>query len=205
MVGCHGRVPIAPYTVIASRKNIQKSCLELLADVTLFSTLITQKLVFAIWVYVGTIFLKVKMSNCCFKQSVRLPHTHTHHIGWNLDLMDNFFAPLLPTAFSKERMRCGNHQSQKLELATGQVGQAHWRIGEATLLHNQHSFHHWWIICVPRCCGASRIGPCLHEGVRWFGMLGESHQIDRTRSLKHEGIGRSIGIIKGHKTYFAWP
>ena len=40
---------MAPYTAMASRKNIQKSCLELLADVTLFSTLMTQKLFFAIW------------------------------------------------------------------------------------------------------------------------------------------------------------
>ena len=31
------------------QKNIQKSCLELLADVTVFSTLMTQKLFFAIW------------------------------------------------------------------------------------------------------------------------------------------------------------
>ena len=45
----HCRVPMAPYTAMASRKSIQKSCLELLADVTLFSTLMTQKLVFAIW------------------------------------------------------------------------------------------------------------------------------------------------------------
>ena len=40
---------MTPYTAIASRKNIQKNCLEILADITLFSTLITQKLVFAIW------------------------------------------------------------------------------------------------------------------------------------------------------------
>ena len=45
----HCRVPMAPYTAMASRKSIQKSCLELLADVTLFSTLMTQKLFFAIW------------------------------------------------------------------------------------------------------------------------------------------------------------
>ena len=45
----HCRVPVAPYTAMASRKSIQKSCLELLADVTRFSTLMTQKLVFAIW------------------------------------------------------------------------------------------------------------------------------------------------------------
>ena len=44
-----GCVPWAPCTAMASRKNIQKNCLELLADVTLFSTLITQRLVLAIW------------------------------------------------------------------------------------------------------------------------------------------------------------
>ena len=47
---CHCRVPMAPYTAMASRKSIQKSCLELLADVTLFSTLMPhKKLVFAMW------------------------------------------------------------------------------------------------------------------------------------------------------------
>jgi len=51
-----GRVPC---TSMASRKNIQKNCLELLADVTLFSTLITQKLVLLSGVYAGIIF-------CCF-------------------------------------------------------------------------------------------------------------------------------------------
>ena len=49
IAGCHCRVPMPLYTAMASRKGIQKNCLELLADVTLFSTLITQKLVFAIW------------------------------------------------------------------------------------------------------------------------------------------------------------
>jgi len=42
-------VPWAPYTAMASRKSIQKNCFEVLADVTLFSTLIRQKLFFAIW------------------------------------------------------------------------------------------------------------------------------------------------------------
>ena len=46
---CHCWVAMAPYTAMASRKNIQKNCLELLADVTLFFTLITQKLFFAMW------------------------------------------------------------------------------------------------------------------------------------------------------------
>ena len=36
-------------TTMASRKNIQKNCLELPAGVTVFSTLITQKIIFAIW------------------------------------------------------------------------------------------------------------------------------------------------------------
>ena len=55
IVACYGWVPgsgrgaMAPYTAMASRKSIQKNCLELLGDVTLFSTLITQNLVFAIW------------------------------------------------------------------------------------------------------------------------------------------------------------
>ena len=40
---------MVPYTAMASRKSILKNCLEFLADVTLFSTLITQKLVCAIW------------------------------------------------------------------------------------------------------------------------------------------------------------
>ena len=38
---CHCRVPMAPYTAMASRKNILQT--------SLFSTLISQKLVFAIW------------------------------------------------------------------------------------------------------------------------------------------------------------
>ena len=38
---CHCRVPIAPYTAMASRKNILQT--------SLFSTLMTQKLFFAIW------------------------------------------------------------------------------------------------------------------------------------------------------------
>ena len=36
-------------TAMAPRKSTQKNCLGLLADVTLFSTLIPQKLFFAIW------------------------------------------------------------------------------------------------------------------------------------------------------------
>ena len=57
---CHCRVPMAPYAAMASRKSVQKNCLELLADLTLFSTLITQKLVFAkIGVYAGIIILSV--------------------------------------------------------------------------------------------------------------------------------------------------
>ena len=45
---------------MASRKSVQKNCLELLADLTLFSTLITQKLVFAkIGVYAGIIIFSV--------------------------------------------------------------------------------------------------------------------------------------------------
>ena len=44
---CHCRVPMAPYTAMAPRKNIQKICLQLLAVVTLFSTLMPQKLVLA--------------------------------------------------------------------------------------------------------------------------------------------------------------
>ena len=34
-VTCNCREPVALYTAMASRKNIQKNCLELLADVTL--------------------------------------------------------------------------------------------------------------------------------------------------------------------------
>ena len=37
--------------------GIQTNCLEFLADVTLFSTLITQKLVFAIWGYLGSMLV----------------------------------------------------------------------------------------------------------------------------------------------------
>ena len=53
--GSMGRVPMVACTSMASRKNIQKNCLELLADVTLFSTLITQKLVLPSGVYAGII------------------------------------------------------------------------------------------------------------------------------------------------------
>ena len=53
-----GGVDVVP--AMASRKSVQKNCLELLADLTLFSTLITQKLVFAkIGVYAGIIILSV--------------------------------------------------------------------------------------------------------------------------------------------------
>ena len=44
-----GRGAMAPpYAAMASRKSVQKNCLELLADLTPFFTLITQKLIFAI-------------------------------------------------------------------------------------------------------------------------------------------------------------
>ena len=67
IVGCHcsalwlggrvtanfGGVDVVPlqgaHGAMASRNSVQKNCLELLADLTPFSTLITQKLVFAIW------------------------------------------------------------------------------------------------------------------------------------------------------------
>ena len=56
----HCRVPMAPYTSMASRKSIQKKLpFTLLADVTPFSTSITQKLFF-FWlsgVYAGICFL----------------------------------------------------------------------------------------------------------------------------------------------------
>ena len=56
--GSMDRVPMVPCASMASRKNIQKNCLELLADVALFSTLIPQKLVLLSGVYAGIIFLK---------------------------------------------------------------------------------------------------------------------------------------------------
>ena len=77
MVGCYGRVPWVVFNFLVERRPStfgiirthcqrgtgrpmspkiggkkmwrEKNCLDLLADVTLFSTLITQKLVFAIW------------------------------------------------------------------------------------------------------------------------------------------------------------
>ena len=54
--GSMGRVPMVACTSMASRKSIQKNCLELLADVTLFSTLIIQKLVLLSGLYAGIIF-----------------------------------------------------------------------------------------------------------------------------------------------------
>ena len=47
---------MAPYTAMASRKSIQKSCLELLADVALFSTLMKKIGFLLSGVYAGIIF-----------------------------------------------------------------------------------------------------------------------------------------------------
>ena len=44
-----GGVDVVPLLGAIRSNGIQTNCLEFLADVTLFSTLITQKLVFAIW------------------------------------------------------------------------------------------------------------------------------------------------------------
>ena len=46
---------MAPYTAMASRKSIQKSCLELLADVALFSTLMKKIGFLLSGVYAGII------------------------------------------------------------------------------------------------------------------------------------------------------
>ena len=55
---CHCRVPMAPYTAMASRtKTCRKTALSFLQRLHLLSTLITQKLVFAIGVYAGIIFV----------------------------------------------------------------------------------------------------------------------------------------------------
>ena len=59
---CHCRVPMAPYTAMASRKSIQKSCLELLADVTLFSTLMPHKN----WFLLSGVYAGITLGNLGF-------------------------------------------------------------------------------------------------------------------------------------------
>ena len=44
-VWCHCSVALYCAVTMASRKNIQKNCFELLADITLFSTLMAQKII----------------------------------------------------------------------------------------------------------------------------------------------------------------
>ena len=97
---CHCWVAMAPYTAMASRKNIQKNYLELLADVTLFFTLITQKLLFAIWGYAGIIFF------CLFSLDVQnLPLDLFSNLAVSMDAFFNLVG-LHSTQVVREYMNC---------------------------------------------------------------------------------------------------